>query len=110
MKNKTTTVILAFFLGGIGIHRFYLGNIFLGILYLVFSWTLIPSLIALIDFIVFLITSETTFNKKYNALYLTKQQVRKESISEELEKLNSLREKGIITNEEFEVGKKQLIN
>ncbi len=66
MKSKLTTVLLAFFLGGLGIHRFYLGQNGIGILYLVFCWTFIPSLIALIDFFVFLFMSEYRFNSKYN--------------------------------------------
>jgi TM2 domain-containing membrane protein YozV len=66
MKSKTTTVIIAFFLGGIGIHRFYLGQTGKGVMYLIFCWTFIPSLIALIDFFGFIFMSENTFNQKYN--------------------------------------------
>jgi len=66
MKSKSTTVLLAFFLGGLGIHRFYLGQNILGILYLLFCWTFIPSIIALIDFFMFLFMSENRFNYRYN--------------------------------------------
>ena len=34
MKHKTTALLLCIFLGGIGAHRFYLGQIGMGILYL----------------------------------------------------------------------------
>ncbi|WP_295221032.1 TM2 domain-containing protein [uncultured Chryseobacterium sp.] len=67
MKSKSTTVLLTFFLGGLGIHRFYLGQNILGLLYLLFCWTFIPSCIALIDFFVFLCMSESRFNYKYNS-------------------------------------------
>jgi TM2 domain-containing membrane protein YozV len=70
MKSKTTAALLAFFLGGIGVHRFYLNQVGLGFLYLVFCWTLIPACIAFIDFIVFLVRSENDFNLKYNAKYM----------------------------------------
>ncbi|WP_297961505.1 NINE protein [uncultured Ruminococcus sp.] len=50
--NKTAYCLLCIFLGGIGIHKFYAGKIGIGILYLLFCWTLIPSLIALIEFII----------------------------------------------------------
>ncbi|KAA0129744.1 TM2 domain-containing protein [Chryseobacterium sp. SN22] len=66
MKSKSTTVLLTFFLGGLGIHRFYLGQNAMGILYLVFCWTFIPAFIALIDFFVFLFMPEYRFNNKYN--------------------------------------------
>ena len=69
MKNKTTTALLAFFLGGFGIHRFYLGQKLLGILYLIFFWTFIPFFIAFIDFIVILTSSDDKFNLKYNSNY-----------------------------------------
>lgn len=66
MKNKTTTAVLALFLGGLGIHRFYLNQNKLGLLYLVFCWTFIPAFIAFVDFILFLIMSDNEFNRKYN--------------------------------------------
>ncbi len=46
MKSKSTAALLAFFLGGLGIHRFYLGQNGVGILYLLFCWTFIPAFIA----------------------------------------------------------------
>ncbi|PTT77661.1 MULTISPECIES: TM2 domain-containing protein [unclassified Chryseobacterium] len=66
MKSKSTAVLLAFFLGGIGIHRFYLGQNIMGILYLLFCWTFIPVIISVIDFFAFLFMSESRFNYKYN--------------------------------------------
>ncbi|OJG70784.1 hypothetical protein RV11_GL000846 [Enterococcus phoeniculicola] len=44
--NKWIYFLLAFFLGGFGIHKFYSGFTGKGILYIIFSWTFIPSLIA----------------------------------------------------------------
>jgi TM2 domain-containing membrane protein YozV len=45
MKSKTTAGLLAIFLGGLGFHKFYLGQTGRGILYLVFCRTWIPSII-----------------------------------------------------------------
>ena len=64
-KSKITAVLLALFVGGIGAHKFYLGSIGLGILYLLFFWTGIPLIIALIEGIVYLRMSEDEFRAKY---------------------------------------------
>lgn len=64
-RNKTTAAILAIFLGGLGAHRFYLGKPWIALVYLVFCWTFIPSLVALIEGILFLSMSEAKFSAKY---------------------------------------------
>lgn len=65
-KDKTTTALLAFFLGGFGVHKFYLNQSGLGILYLVFFWTFIPMLLGMVECILFAIMSDQEFNNKYN--------------------------------------------
>ncbi len=68
MKDKNVTAILALLLGYFGVHRFYLGQIGLGLLYL-----LIPPLgviLAIIDFIVFLSMDQEVFDTKYNKQYV----------------------------------------
>jgi len=64
-KSRVTAVLLAFFLGGIGAHKFYLGRVGQGILYLLFCWTFIPAIIAFIEFIVYLCISDESFAAKY---------------------------------------------
>ena len=66
MKSKSVAAILAIFVGGLGIHNFYLGKILQGIIYLVFCWTCIPTIIALIEGILFIAMPEDEFNRKYN--------------------------------------------
>ena len=66
MKNKYTAILLALFVGGIGIHRFYLGQTKIGLLYLVFCWTFISLIIAFFDFFYFLFSSAEKFNSVYN--------------------------------------------
>lgn len=65
-RSKGTSAILALFFGGLGIHNFYLGRTGRGILCLMFSWTFIPSIIGVIEFIVFLLMSQDSFDRKYN--------------------------------------------
>jgi len=66
MKTKGIAILLALFLGGFGIHKFYLDKSGQGIAYLLFFWTMIPCLFALIDIIVLLAMSKENFNKLYN--------------------------------------------
>ncbi len=63
-KSKITAGLLALFLGGLGIHRFYLGQ-WWGIFYLLFIWTFIPPIIALVEGIVFFCTSDEAWAAKY---------------------------------------------
>lgn len=66
MKSKIVAALLAFFLGGIGIHKFYCGKILAGIVYILFCWTGIPSIIAFVEFILYLVCpSDEEFTKKY---------------------------------------------
>jgi TM2 domain-containing membrane protein YozV len=48
-KSPTTAFVLALFLGGLGAHRFYMRDYWLGLLYVVFCWTFVPVVIALIE-------------------------------------------------------------
>ena len=47
--NKIIYIVLAVFLGGFGAHKFYAGKTMSGILHLVFCWTGIPHIIAIIS-------------------------------------------------------------
>lgn len=64
MKDKNVAGILALFFGWLGIHRFYLGQIGLGILYMFFFW--VSWIIALIDAIAFFAMDKVEFDEKYN--------------------------------------------
>lgn len=49
--NKVIYLLLIFFLGGFGVHYFYAGKNFKGVLCLLFCWTFIPTIIAVFVFI-----------------------------------------------------------
>lgn len=66
MKNKSTAGILAILLGGLGVHKFYLGKTGIGIVYLLFFWTGIPVIVGLIEGIQYLTMSDNKFNHRYN--------------------------------------------
>lgn len=64
-KSKLAAFLFAFFLGGFGIHKFYLGRVGWGIVYLVFCWTFIPSIIGLVEAIIYITMSDEAFAAKY---------------------------------------------
>jgi len=66
VKDKTTAGILALVCGGVGIHRFYLGQPILGILYILFCWTFIPAIIALAEGLYLLLMPDQAFHIRYN--------------------------------------------
>lgn len=65
-KSRIAAALLALFLGGLGVHKFYLGKIGQGFLYLIFCWTFIPAAIAFVEFIIYLCSSDENFARKYN--------------------------------------------
>ncbi|EHJ08503.1 TM2 domain-containing protein [Staphylococcus simiae] len=47
--NKIIYILLAIFLGSFGVHKFYAGKNMQGILHLLFFWTGIPHILAIIS-------------------------------------------------------------
>lgn len=48
-RNKTIAGVLAMFAGTIGLHCFYMGKYKKGLLYLLFFWTGIPTILGIMD-------------------------------------------------------------
>ncbi|RLD18077.1 MAG: hypothetical protein DRI69_10980 [Bacteroidetes bacterium] len=66
MKNKTTAALFALFLGWFGVHRFYLRQPGLGILYIVLFSMGISVVLGIIDAIVLLAMDPAEFDRRYN--------------------------------------------
>ena len=73
-KSKIVAALLALFLGGLGIHKFYLGYTNAGIITLIialfgfillFIPNLIIAIIALIEFFIYIFTDDKKFHQKY---------------------------------------------
>ena len=67
MKDKNLTAILALFLGYFGVHRFYLGQIGLGLIYFI---PVVGAILGFIDFIAFLSMDQDVFDMKYNKRFI----------------------------------------
>ena len=63
LVSKVAYVLLAFLVGGLGIHNFYAGKIGLGILYLLFFWTFIPAFAAFIQPIIALCKTSDAYGR-----------------------------------------------
>lgn len=120
MKDRITALLVCFFLGGFGIHKFYLGKNTEGIIYLIFSWTFIPSIFAFFEFFGLCFMSEREFNARFNYDYpsssidqssfsaLAQQRSAKDSTAA-LYDLKKLYEDGIITAEEYEMKRRKIL-
>lgn len=65
IKSKIVAGILALLLGSLGVHKFYLGQTGKGILYLIFCWTYIPSILGFIEGLMILCSNDENFQIKY---------------------------------------------
>jgi TM2 domain-containing membrane protein YozV len=71
-RNKIVAALLAFFIGTLGVHRFYLGRMASAIVMVVLSCTIIGLIVtvpwALIDFVRYLVMSDDEFEHRYGRL------------------------------------------
>lgn len=64
-RSKIIAGILALFVGGFGVHKFYLGKPGQGIVYLLFFWTVIPAIIAFFEALYYFFMSDAEFAARY---------------------------------------------
>ena len=107
MKVKTIAILLALFLGQLGVHRFYLGSTGAGVVMLILTFTVVGIIVSLpwavIDLVRLLIMNDVEFDRRYNA------NPRQMDNLDQLLKLNELLQAKILTQEEFDIKKTQLL-
>lgn len=70
MRNKLTAGLLAIIWWTVGLHKFYLGKWFQGIIYLLLCATGIPSVFWVLEGILYLTNSKEYFDVNYNFKYI----------------------------------------
>jgi TM2 domain-containing membrane protein YozV len=119
MKDRSIAIILCFFMGFFGIHKFYLGKITDGVIYLLFGVTGIPAIFAFFDFFGLCFMSDREFNARFNDSYPrvvepvaspppTQPRSIKNS-TEALYDLKKLYEDEVITAEEYEMKRRKVL-
>ncbi len=129
-KDKNVAALLALFFGGIGAHKFYLGQPGWGIIYLLFFWTFIPSIAAVIEFILLAVMDQEAFDRRFNgsrelgprvvpvamlppagmAAPGPSNHASVADVAEQIRKLHELRVAGLLTDDEFERQKSKLLD
>ena len=61
--SKGIYIMLALFLGGLGIDKFYSGKWIQGLLYLVFVWTYVPVVLSLIDVVIAMLSPADEYGR-----------------------------------------------
>ena len=124
MRNRTAAILICFFGGYFGVHKFYLGQITQGIIYLIFCWTCIPALISFFEFLGLCFMTDREFDARFN--YDTSPNLldrgtsypvapaapgrSKAEATSTLYELKKLYEDGIITAEEYESKRRKMLD
>jgi TM2 domain-containing membrane protein YozV len=121
MRTRTAALLICFFGGYFGIHKFYLGQNVQGVLYLIFSWTFIPGLISFFEFLGLCFMSDRQFDMRFNYdnyppidqrpnyPVVNPSRSTKDATST-LYELKKLYEDGIITAEEYELKRRKMLD
>lgn len=65
-KSRIAAALLSLFLGGVGIHKFYLSRKISGAFYILLLWTTVPIFLSVIEAIYLFAISDEKFDEKYN--------------------------------------------
>lgn len=116
-KSRSIAAVLAFSgtLTISGLHKFYLGQPFWGVLYVLLSWTPIPKVASAIEGVWYLAQDEEAFDRNFNlgkSATRSSQKVSNQvgAMAEAMRELDALRQDGLISEYEFEQKRRQLLD
>ncbi|MEH2070668.1 MAG: NINE protein [Nostoc sp.] len=116
-KSRSVAAVLAFSgtLTISGLHKFYLGQHFWGILYVLLSWTPIPKIASAIEGVWYLAQDEEAFDRNFNlgkSVSRNSQRLSNQvgAVADALRELDALRQDGLISEYEFEQKRRQLLD
>ena len=118
-KKRTVAVGLALvssILPVAGLHKFYLGQSWWGLCYLLLSWTPIPHVASAVEGIWYLAQDRNEFDQNFNPAELeaaAPEGVEPEqvtAIADALRSLDKLRQEGLISEGEFETKRRSLLD
>ena len=66
VPDRSIAIALALFLGGVGIHWFYLGRPKLGIVSLFLCWTFVPAIISFFQAITWALTKDADWHMRFD--------------------------------------------
>jgi TM2 domain-containing membrane protein YozV len=115
-KNRRIAAGLA--LAGIllpGLHKFYLGQVRWGVVYLLLSWTPIPRVASVLEGLWYLFQDREEFDRCFNPLQAQPENRASSTaasaslIADALRQIEALRQDGLISDYEFEQKRRQLV-
>lgn len=99
-RRKNMVLMMAFVGGSVGAPWWYLGHTFMGVVSLVFSWTLVPWLLSFVKMLRVRAMPDAEFDARYNQSALDLQ--RRLWVSAEVNRLNVAAARGEISGNELE--------
>ena len=113
-KNRRVAIALAL-LGTVtplaGLHKLYLGQPIWGIVYILLWSTPIPRIAAAVDAVWYVVQDQEQFERQFNghSQYSLNTSPQVTAIAEAMRELDRLRDDGLVTEQEFEQKRRQLL-
>lgn len=108
-RSKKIAVLLALIGCWIGLHHWYLGRPFWGILSALFAWTPLPAIVSLVQAAQMFFMPQREFDERYNQALLELARSDTRDLAFQIRELHQLVRDGALTHDEFEREKARLL-